>query len=104
MIKLDDKTAFELKVANKFKQLLVSADQRNKDFNLTIQSVRNILRAKKCYYTGVPLTESNFSVDRIDNDKGYVIGNVCACDITVNSFKNNLSVKDIKKIAKKVCK
>lgn len=90
----------EHRIINKWNSIQASAHSRGKEFNLTLLSVRNLLSAKKCYYTGRPLTEKNISIDRIDNTKGYVIGNVCACDIEVNNLKNSLSKKDIEKILK----
>ena len=89
-------------VARKFMSLQHSAEHRGIDFNLSLQSVRNILNAKRCYYTGIPLSPGNLSVDRIDNDRGYVKGNVAACDLYFNRRKGDLNKKEIAILARKV--
>lgn len=88
-----------------------SSKTRGIEFSLSLQSCRNLLAASKCYFTGVPITESNFSVDRVDSNKGYVKGNVVTCDRDFNMWKgviendiNNLTyetaIKGIKKLDK----
>ena len=77
-------------VAKKFLSLKESAERRGKHFNLSLTSVRNLLQADKCKLTGIPLNSTNFSVDRIDNTKGYIKGNVCACDKAINTLKGNI--------------
>lgn len=53
-----------------------------------------------CHYTGVPMVfgwvdgkihSNTLSLDKIDPDKGYVIGNVAWCTYLVNTMKQNLS-------------
>lgn len=60
----------------------------------------NMLRAKKCHYSGIELTPgarpgeqqkfTDFSIDRIDSSKGYIPGNVVACCRAVNEMKSYL--------------
>ena len=83
-------TLNDLAVARKLVNLSNSAKSRGKEFNLNLTSIRNLMKAKHCYYTGVKLTNSNRTIDRVDNDKGYVIGNVVAC--CEDNFKKNTSV------------
>ena len=55
--------------------------------------------------TNVIFTEeggSARSFDRVDNDKGYVIGNVVACTIDINGKKNNLTLDEIVCLYKKL--
>lgn len=81
-------------VVSKFYQLKVSADNRGKDFDLTIDDVRKLLRKKRCAYTGVLLVDSKKpcahtrTIDRIDPKKGYVPGNVVAVTTHANHIKN----------------
>lgn len=94
----------DLQIAQKYINLANSAKSRGKEFNLTITSIRNLLSAKKCYYTGLPLTNESRTIDRIDNNKGYVKGNVCACHVRINLLKADLSISDIIRLAKKLDK
>jgi hypothetical protein len=55
----------DLEIAHKFCNLYNSAKSRNKDFDLTLTSVKNLLKAKKCFYTGVELSKETLSIDRI---------------------------------------
>jgi hypothetical protein len=92
----------DIKIANKYLNLYKSAKDRGKEFNLTLTSVKNLLNAKKCYYSGLMLTPETLTIDRINNDKGYIIGNVCACHFKINQLKSNLGKKDILRLAKKL--
>jgi hypothetical protein len=86
---------FNIILAEKYINLHKSAMRRGKEFNLDIADVRKLLKTKKCFYTGVTLTEiegDNYqrTVDRIDNTRGYVKGNVVACSHLANQIKNEL--------------
>jgi hypothetical protein len=77
-----------------------SAHKRGIQFALTPTSIMNMLRAKKCHYSGIKLTPgarpgeqqklTDFSIDRIDSSKGYIPGNVVACCRAVNEMKSYL--------------
>lgn len=60
-----------------------------KEFNLSDVEFKE-LREKPCYYCGGPLPETGIGLDRIDNAKGYIRGNVlpaCGpCNQTRNKF------------------
>lgn len=79
-----------------------SCRNRKIPFNLSLTSIRNLLKADRCYYTGLTLMEDTFSIDRVDSSMGYVKGNVVACHRGFNTFKgqmenpnNNLSYRNI---------
>lgn len=97
---------FEERVIAKWQSLRESAAKRDKEFSLSLMSVANLLKTKKCYYTGRPITFfkeagcESASVDRVDNSKGYVTGNVVACSSRVNAAKNDLSIDELRKIVK----
>lgn len=101
-----DATDFQLAVAKKYIQLKFSAEKRNKEFNLTLTSINNILQSTKCYYTGVPLNwrKGNITVDRKDSNKGYVRGNVVACSKRFNAIKGCLTKDDVIELYKHVNK
>lgn len=58
------------------------------EFNLSFTSFKNLSRARKCHFTGLKLDRDTFTIDRIDNSKGYVPGNVAACHKVFNQIKS----------------
>lgn len=76
------------------------------DFNLTKDDFKEIYQKQNglCFYTdikldlrwGVGLKRNGFSVDRVDNNKGYVKENIVFCANFVNSAKRDLSLEEIK--------
>lgn len=98
-------TISDVEVAKKLVNIHSSAQSRNLEFNLTFEYVKKLLEYTTCYYTNVTFTEDGIyarSFDRVDNDKGYVIGNVVACTVDINGKKNNLSIDEIVYLYKKL--
>ena len=100
-----NKTAFEIHVYRVWDNKRKNAFERGIEFDLSLISVRNMLRAKRCYYTGIPLTHrkldkngkvlpgqrnkpNHMTIERIDATKGYVKGNVVACSLQANKVKS----------------
>ena len=88
---------FDLYAAKHLVWKAENAKKRGIEFNLTVASMKNLLSAKKCYYTGIGLTKStgngemrlsDATIDRIDVTKGYTSGNVVACCHAANQMKN----------------
>lgn len=89
---------------------------------MSLTSLKNILRAEKCYYTGIKLQVptrgvdriDDMSIDRIDASLPYQKGNVVACCRWANGLKNViesqqsknniLSFKAAEKVMKKTIK
>ena len=95
----------DVEVAKKLVNIHSSAQSRSLEFNLTFEYVKKLLEYTTCYYTNVVFTEDGVfarSFDRVDNDKGYVIGNVVACTVDINGKKNNLSIDEIVCLYKKL--
>lgn len=95
----------DIEVAKKMVNIHASASSRNLEFNLSFDYVKKLLEYDTCYYTGVPFTEEGNharSFDRLDNDKGYINGNVVACTIDINGKKNNLTIEEIICLYKKL--
>ena len=90
--------AEDKRIVKKYVSLMHSAKARNIPFELPIQSIRNLLRAKRCYFTNELLTYENSSIDRIDNTKGYIKGNCVACIQHFNSKKRDLTPDDIRRL------
>lgn len=86
-VSLSGKVAFDKWVAKKYLMKIKNAEDRGLEFSLTLTSIKNILRAKKCYYTGLPLTPETVTIDRVDSSIGYCIGNTVACHTKINNLK-----------------
>lgn len=95
----------DIEVARKLVNIHSSAQSRNLEFDLTFDYVKKLLEYTTCFYTNVPFTEDGphaRSFDRVDNDKGYIIGNVVACTTDINGKKNNLTIDEIICLYKKL--
>jgi len=86
-----------------FRYHLRKTRSRNKEFNLTLEYLKEIWDIQKgiCPYTGIQLKDWNYktksnslytaSLDRIDSDKGYIKGNIQFVSKNINYMKNKLS-------------
>lgn len=94
---------------NPAKDMIRRAKARSKrknriDFDLTVEDILPL--PEVCPVLGVPLRPGNgeqdpfaYSLDRIDNSKGYVNGNVAVMSYKANRLKNDGSADDHEKIA-----
>ena len=85
----------------KYLQVRINAWRRNRlvDDSFTIQMLRNIDN-ETCPVSGVVLThgtgeDTDWSVDRLDNNKGYILGNVVIVSSRVNQAKGALDPESI---------
>jgi hypothetical protein len=85
----------------KYLQVRVGAWRRNRlvDDSFTIEMLRSI-DTQKCPVSGVVLThgtgqDTDWSVDRLDNNKGYLLGNVVILSTRVNEAKGSLGPEEI---------
>lgn len=84
--------------------------RKNKEYNLDIQYLLDIYERQKglCNISGCLMTyehgakTTNISIDRIDNNKGYVKGNVHLVCYIVNVMKNQFSISELIGFAKKI--
>lgn len=88
----------------KLKRLRTVARRKGLDFNITEE---DIVVPEICPILGIPLVSSsigwdpaNPSVDRIDNSKGYIKGNVQIISHRANSIKRDLSLQQIENLYK----
>lgn len=91
-----------------FKKYKSNALKRNLDFKLTIDDLWDLFQKQKgkCLLTGVDIKILNSSInknhhlqtaslDRINNDLGYVLSNVRWVHKIINSLKSDLSDEDL---------
>lgn len=99
------------KYLNSIKQ---GAHERNLEYDLTDEYLSNLYYAqnKRCALTGKPIwffcdinnptRKTNASLDRINNNKGYIKGNVQWVDTKINMFKLSWGMDEFKKMCKEV--
>ena len=88
----------DVDIIKKYQSIMSSALTRKLEFDISFAEFKRIYNQKKCFYTNKKLQHGgngNFSIDRVDNSKGYISGNIVACDTKFNSLKSNLSIEDI---------
>lgn len=72
------------------------ANAKHRGIEFTVTEPELEMTPKICYYTGVDLTikskeVNTISLDRLDNSKGYIPGNVVFCCEHINVMKSNLT-------------
>lgn len=86
-------------------QAMISAKARGLEFSI---SREDIIIPESCPYLGVRLTNiggrkpTNISIDRIDNTKGYVPGNIQVISYLANMMKHNATLDELILFAKGV--
>lgn len=84
-----------------FGQLRARARREGIEFTLTLE---DIVVPENCPVLGIPLSwggpvsRNTPSVDRIDNNKGYVKGNICIVSLRANSLKSDASLEEMEAI------
>lgn len=94
------------RVVKKWLALQQSCVKRGIKFDLPLQSLINLYKAKRCYYTGLPFIHKPdhmymLTIDRIDNEKGYEKGNVVACTKRINHMKGDMTIRELRQLANK---
>ena len=95
----------------------IGAKNRNHEFDITIQHIWElyIKQNRKCFLSGLDigfidiwdsklLHNQTASLDRIDNDKGYIIGNVQWLHKDINRLKHTFTQSDFIKYCKLVAR
>lgn len=96
----------------KWKTYIRNAKKRNIIFDITIEYAWDIFEKqnKKCSLSGVDLTfwksahirQATASLDRIDNTKGYIKGNIHWVHKKINQIKMDMNTEDFKEWCAKV--
>ena len=106
----------DLEIAKKYMNKAQNAKSLGHEFSLSFSQFKRLMIRKKCFYTGVllndrcPHGEYDFrTIDRVDNSKGYIPGNVVACTYAANNLKgflenpkNPCSISTLKKMSTKL--
>lgn len=66
------------------------AKKRNLEWNLTLEEYKSLLIPNMCHYCEAPVSVYGVGLDRLDNEKGYVWGNVEPCCAGCNKLKSDL--------------
>jgi hypothetical protein len=101
------KSAADWRENNREKAMLSAAKARAKRFGLDFNiELEDIVVPSHCPILSIPLffskglqTENTPALDRIDNSRGYVKGNVCVISHKANRHKADLSLEDIERLA-----
>lgn len=95
-------TVLDKKILNRLK---VRATNRGMDFNLELE---DIIIPEICPVLGIPIKENkgrpgaykdSISVDRVDNSKGYIKGNIQILSQLANQMKGAASIEELQKFA-----
>ena len=97
---------------SKWNSYIRNAKQRNISFSISIEYAWNLFltQEKKCALTNLPISfwtnaterQATASLDRIDNSKGYVEGNVQWVHKKINQIKMDMSVEEFIKLCLQV--
>ena len=68
------------------------------EMTLTLEEYKELI-AQPCFYCGGPLQDTGAGLDRINNEAGYVKGNVRPCCVQCNIAKNDWTESEFKEWA-----
>lgn len=95
------KKSHDVIVAARLVQTYESAKKRGKDFNLTYEYLEQVMAQKVCAYSGEEFGTSDddiMSLERFDNDIGYMIGNVIPVKRKYNTMRKNYTLEELIKL------
>lgn len=90
--KLEERQRNEIyrkKPSNRFNSAKSRLKYKQVEFTLSLKEYSEIIKAP-CHYCGIPNDGGGSGLDRIDNNVGYVVGNLVSCCGTCNRMKSDL--------------
>ena len=81
----------DLSIAQSYIDKAKYAKEKGLEFTISFNQYKRLVTRKKCEYTSLPFDTSpqhKLTLDRIDNSKGYIPGNVVAICYFANQFKS----------------
>ncbi|AFU63968.1 Srd anti-sigma factor [Salmonella phage STML-198] len=89
----------EIVIAQRLVHTYKSASSRSKEFNLSLKYLMNIMEQDTCAYSGEKfkkeLGPDQMTLERFDNNKGYVEGNVIPVKMKYNKLRANFEIDDL---------
>lgn len=97
-----------------FRYIYRNIKRRFKECNITLQNLKDLWEQQNgiCPYTGIKLVLPTYSknsiyfnlasLDRIDSNKGYIVGNIQFVSLPINLLKNTQSSIDVKRFLKQI--
>ncbi len=81
------------------------AKLRNLEWNLSEDYIKSL--GNRCYWNGVELTfvpkkPNTWSLDRLDNSKGYIEGNVVPCCARINLARGAMDADEFRLMCKSI--
>ena len=77
-----------------YKQYKKSAIDRKKEWSID-EKTYNRIKSQNCYLCGNENTTKNYNgIDRINNELGYIPGNIIGCCKTCNIMKKDYSINE----------
>jgi hypothetical protein len=80
----------DITLAKRYCAKVESCVARKIEFRLSLADFKRLTNRKTCYFTGVTLTRKNFTLDRVNNEKGYTKDNTVPCSQDFNTFKSSI--------------
>ncbi|QQG32123.1 hypothetical protein CkP1_0018 [Citrobacter phage CkP1] len=91
----------EIVIAQRLVHTYKSASSRSKEFNLSMKYLMNIMKQDVCAYSGErfkkELGPDQMTLERFDNNKGYVEGNVIPVKLKYNKLRANYEIDELVK-------
>jgi hypothetical protein len=96
----------DIKLCQAYLRTVIGSRDRNIECTLSLKKFIQLKKTTRCYYTGIKLiigepaktNANNWSIDRLDNNKGYTDDNVVVCSQRINAKKGSMSIDEIKAI------
>ena len=89
----------EVVIAQRLVQTYKSASSRNKEFNLSMDYLLNIMAQDTCAYSGEKFHKEpgdhQMTLERFNNKIGYVEGNVIPVKLKYNRLRANHEIEDL---------
>ncbi len=101
-------------IQGRYISLKCNAKERGKEFSILFEEFKQIFSAIVCCYCGIhkdqlknwiPNRSASLTIDRLDNSKGYISGNLAMCCYRCNRIKSDFfTASEMKEIAEKYIK
>lgn len=82
----------ESKLRIRYSQYRHRITKKNKKFDITLDLFKELVLSK-CVFCKKEPNPFN-TIDRIDSNLGYVVGNILSCCLTCNLFKSNMNINE----------